>query len=281
MPGVRRATRYATLCGAMLALATLAASSDQSPQQLPVFRAGTVLVRVDVYPRVDGRIVADLTKEDFQVFENGKPQPIDGFEFIRIEPNTPDAELRDPRGVEDSNRQAADPRNRLFVVYIDTRHIGFAGGYYTREPLLTFLRRAIGPTDLFGVMTPDLPVNRLTFGRRMETIEAEIDKVWPWSEAQSAGPAIVDPTEEKLGLCAMAKIGRGIVTAHREDVFMTSLEQMLARLQSLRDERKNVIFFSEGWIPRPAQTGVPATDRPPTIQPVGVDPAGGASVYGS
>ena len=278
MPRVRRVTLRATLCVCMLALSAIAASGDQSPQQLPVFRAGTVLVRVDVYPRIDGRIVPDLTKEDFQVFENGKAQPIDGFEFIRIEPNTPDVELRDPRGVEESNRQAADPRNRLFVVYLDTRHTSFAGGYYTREPLLTFLRRAIGPTDLFGVMTPDLPINRLTFARRIETIEAEIDKVWPWSEAPRAGPAIVDPTEEKLQLCAMAKIGRGIVAAHREDVFMTSLEQLLARLQTLRDERKNVIFFSEGWIPTRAQAGVPATNRPPTIPPVGVDPVTGRIV---
>jgi VWFA-related protein len=278
MVTVRRVTLRATVCAWVVALSTIPTSGGQSPQQLPVFRAGTVLVKVDIYPRLDGRILEGLTKDDFQVFENGKLQPIEGFEFIRIEPNTPDAELRDPRGVEESNRQVADPRNRVFVVYIDTFHTGFAGGYYTREPLLTFLRRAIGPTDLFGVMTPDLPINRLTFARRIETIEAEIDKVWPWSEAPRAGPAIVDPTEQKLELCAMARIGRGIVVAHREDVFMTSLEQLLARLQTLRDERKNIIFFSEGWIPMRAQTGVPATSRPQSIPPVGVDPATGRIV---
>ena len=271
-----RAAGRATLGVWMLALCT-AAISGQSPQQLPVFRAGTVLVKVDVYPRVDGRIVEGLTKDDFQVFENGKLQPVDGFEFIRIEPNTPDAELRDPGSVEESNRLAADPRTRLFVMYIDTFHTSFSGGYHTREPLLTFLRRAIGPTDLFGVMTPDLPITRLTFARRIDTLEAEIDRMWPWSEAPRAGPAIVDPTEEKLKLCELARIGLGMSRAHREDVFMTSLEQLLARLQSLRDERKNILFFSEGWIPSRARTGVPAASRT-TLQPVGVDPATGRIV---
>src|SRR6187397_1433107 len=118
----RQLTRSATLVAWLLAASVLAARGDQSappqqppatPQQLPVFRAGTVLVRVDTYPRKDGKIVEGLTKDDFQVFEDGKPQAVDGFEFIRMEPNTPEAELRDPTNVADGERQAGDPHNRV------------------------------------------------------------------------------------------------------------------------------------------------------------------------
>ena len=53
--------------------------------QQPVFRGGTDVVRVDVYPRRDGRIVTGLTREDFQVFENDAPQAIETFEFVPID----------------------------------------------------------------------------------------------------------------------------------------------------------------------------------------------------
>lgn len=105
------ATRYTTALTCVLAAWVVTARGDQSPQQLPVFRAGTVLVRVDAYPRRDGKIVEGLTKDDFQILEDGKPQAVDGFEFIRVEPNTPEAEIRDPSSAADGERLAADPHN--------------------------------------------------------------------------------------------------------------------------------------------------------------------------
>ena len=65
--------------------------------------AATTLVQVDVYPTKDGKIVEGLTTADFEVFEDGKPQAVDGFEFVRIEPNTPDALRRDPNTQEEGN----------------------------------------------------------------------------------------------------------------------------------------------------------------------------------
>ena len=52
-----------------------------SSQQQPVFRAGadTVPVYVTVTDK-SGRLVPDLAQMDFQVFDNGKPQPITAFD---------------------------------------------------------------------------------------------------------------------------------------------------------------------------------------------------------
>lgn len=61
-----------------------------------------------------------LGAADFKVFEDGRPQEIDSVEFVRIEPNTPDAERRDPNSQAEANALAADPRNRVFVVYSTT-----------------------------------------------------------------------------------------------------------------------------------------------------------------
>lgn len=46
----------------------IALSANQQPSgQRPVFRAGSILVSVDAYPRKDGRVIEGLTKDDFEV----------------------------------------------------------------------------------------------------------------------------------------------------------------------------------------------------------------------
>ena len=107
--------------GASAGLATRG-QSPQNPQQ-PVFRGGANFVNVDAYPRRDGRLVEGLTAADFQIFEDGKPQRIESFEFIKIEPNVPDADRRDPNTQRDAERLLNDPRRRAFVVYLDEYHI--------------------------------------------------------------------------------------------------------------------------------------------------------------
>jgi hypothetical protein len=120
-------------------------SQDQRP---PIFRGAANFVYVDVYPRRDGHLVEGLRAEDFQVLEDGKPQKIETFEFIRTEPNAPVGERRDPNTKEDGDQQAADPRNRVFVIYLDLYHTTFFGAHETRAPLLEFLNRTIGASDL-------------------------------------------------------------------------------------------------------------------------------------
>lgn len=52
-----------------------------SPQDQPVFRAGSELVRVFVtVSDRDGRLVTTLTQDDFEVRDQGKPQPIAVFD---------------------------------------------------------------------------------------------------------------------------------------------------------------------------------------------------------
>ena len=58
----------------------------QQPQQPPItFRAETNYVEVDtrVLDR-DGKFVATLKADDFQVFEDGKPQKVSAFSLVNI-----------------------------------------------------------------------------------------------------------------------------------------------------------------------------------------------------
>jgi hypothetical protein len=124
------------LIGAALAACALAALAGQSatpPQQeqRPVFRGSAVFVNVDVYPRRDGRVIEGLTKDDFEVLEDGKPQPVEKFEFVRVAPFTPDAAKRDPNTVAESLRLATDPHNRVFIIFLDRYNVSLFGSHYS------------------------------------------------------------------------------------------------------------------------------------------------------
>ena len=121
---------------------------------------------VDAYPLKDGKIVEGLTAEDFQVSEDGKPQKVEAFEFFRIEP-TPAETHKDPNTVAESMAQAADPHNRVFVTFLDTHFVRLSGGYYANKPLIDILDRVLAPNDLFGVMTPAMRPQDVTFGRKV------------------------------------------------------------------------------------------------------------------
>src|SRR5690606_23105107 len=134
---------------------------------------------------------------------------IESFQFIRIAPNPLDEDRRDPNNVADAERQARDPSNRLFVVYLDLAHTTVAGSHYARQPVVDFLNRTIGATDLFAVMTAEVPVAQLTFARRTQTLDAELRDHWPWGQADRLATLPRTPQEEWLLECAGASLELG------------------------------------------------------------------------
>jgi VWFA-related protein len=257
MPHPSRSLRGATvLSGGVVvaALSVLSGAAGAPQQQPPVFRSGTTFVSVDAYPRRDGRVVENLTRADFEVFEDGAPQAISAFEFVRIPQNTPDAERRDPTSVADSERQAADPHNRVFVVYLDFYHVSIAGSHGIRQPVVDFLTRTIGPTDLFGVLTPEMLVSRMTFGRRTDTLERELATYWAWGlqdRQMTSRTAAEGLLTDCFGLPREGEPSGRLLRLHRDDQLFTSLESLVARLGGLRDERKSVLLLTGAFDPQP------------------------------
>ena len=176
---------------AILGAFALSGSAQQTPpqqQRPPVFRGEAVLVTVDVYPQREGKIVEGLKAEDFQILEDGKPQAVENVEFVRVEPSLSESERRDPGSISEMLRQASDPHNRVFVVFLDQMHVTIAGSHTTRRPMVDTLNRIIGETDLFGVMTQNTDPRALTFGRRLLSVEEQLSKYWTWGERHRISP---------------------------------------------------------------------------------------------
>lgn len=231
------------------------------PQRPPVFRADANFVQVDAYPMKDGRIVTNLEKTDFEIFEDGKPQKVESFELVQVDPFTPDAEKRDPNTQEEGNELAADPKNRVFVLYLDTPHVSIAGAHATRAPLVQMLNRVMAPTDLFGVATPDMRPRDLVFGRKVMTTEDMLTRNWPWGmrdtllltpEETALEDCTVDPDSLKPIFvtegAAVRRMMDVLVDRHREDRVLTHLEDLIDYLGAVRETRKSLIVFTEGWL---------------------------------
>ena len=78
--------------------------SDQqaTPEGQARFRAEANFVRVDVFPTVNGKPVADLAQTDFELLEDGVPQAIQTFEHVVVRGPGPEAFRREPTSVRES-----------------------------------------------------------------------------------------------------------------------------------------------------------------------------------
>ncbi len=235
------ASRWSCLTVGVLLLPALVLTQGQTP----TFRGSAVLVTVDAYPQQNGRVVEGLNQEDFDVLEDGAPQKVENFQFVRVEPALTEDSRRDPNSSDEGNRLAADPRSRVFVAYLDQYHVSFDGSHATRQPLVETLRRVMAPTDLFGAFTPKMRPQDLTLGRKLTTLEDELTRYWPWGERFSL---MHDPEEDYLNTCLGGALPDDIVRRRREDKTLTSLADLVAHLGGIRDARSVVLLFTDGWL---------------------------------
>ena len=260
----------------------LRAQQPQQPPadpQRPVFRGGAYFVTVDVYPLLNGRTIRDLAAADFDVYEDGQLQKVETFEFVQIAAATPDAELRDPGSVGEMRERLADSRARVFVLYLDTYHIDWFGAQRLKEPMVDMMNTILAPADLFGVTTPQLSTDDLTFGRKTNALKEQVDRYWPNAVIDKKVPE--EGAERILENCynstPIAGILEELYARRREDMVLTGLENLVDYLGAVREGRKSIFIFSQGWRlfgPNPALTEEIAKLGPTAGPPLGITSTG-------
>ena len=266
-----------------------ASQPPQPPQPPPRFRTETNLVRVDVYATKDGVALQDLTADDFEVAEDNAPQKIDTFEHIVVRTGGAQEERSEPASVTAANELAADPRRRVFVLYLDIEHVGVEGSYQIKEPLIELMTRIMGADDLVGVMTPTMSPSQMTFGRRTRVIEEGLRTNWPWGRRNTI---LLDEREQLYSDCfpplndgerIPSGLAKQMIERRRERIVMDSLQDLIRHMSAIREGRTAVITVSDGWKlfqPDPTMTtirkGKYGEDRiPGGPPPVGIGPGGG------
>jgi VWFA-related protein len=231
-----RAKGIAAVLAVFLVVSTGAASRQSpapAPTQTPVFRAGANYVRVDAYPTLDGKIIRGLMKDDFEIFEDGKVQTVALAEFVTFD--APDEARGSMLSAREGLELAADPHNRVVVFVIDRAAFDLPMWRTLREDLHDFLERQVGPRDLVGLITTDRPWTDLVLGRRVASVEEEIDAPeWLHADAQ-------EQTAVLQG-CGLEPLQHRI----RADETYALLEGIIRVLGQVRDDRTSLVFLSNG-----------------------------------
>jgi VWFA-related protein len=97
------------------------------------------VVQVPVYISVDGHAVTGLTKDDFELYVNGKPQTVDYFDTIDFAA-LPAASTSDPR------------QRRLYLLTFDSRFSSRFALQRAQKAALQYVDHAL-PGDVFAVAT--------------------------------------------------------------------------------------------------------------------------------
>ncbi|MEZ5283624.1 MAG: hypothetical protein R2712_02210 [Vicinamibacterales bacterium] len=188
------------------------------------------------------------------MLEDDTPQAIENFEFVEARaegpvtsPGTPSPSSTRERGA----FAAQAPDARVFVLFMDRWHVSLGGSARSSDPVAAFLDQVVGPSDLVGLMTPDITPQNITLVRRGEGIDRVLRDVWSWGQRDRVNTE--DPREDIIKGCypdsgPTANIAKAMIERRREQTTLHALDSMVEYLDLLRDERKFVVLFSEGWV---------------------------------
>lgn len=151
----------ALLCHAVAAAPSRAQQSGQPQQQTPaeeeeVVRITSDLVQTDVSVfDKGGRFVEGLRREDFELYLDGKPQPVTFFEDVSAGSPDEAAKLKAARASSSGGASAervvaaaaASGPGRTIVFFVDDYHLAPNNVARTRQSLLRFVEQGMGPND--------------------------------------------------------------------------------------------------------------------------------------
>jgi len=253
----------------LLCLVPLAAGA-QPPATEPSF-SGTLDVQeaeieVLVTDRA-GQPVPDLTREDFQVLEDGKPQKIQTFGMVDIpvaQARKPSFFGRDDLPVEPDvaiNRQALD--GRLYLIVLDDYHVAPLRSQNVKNLARRFVLEKLGPDDQAAVVvTSGLLRASQDFTQNRRLLLDAIDN-FVGQKLPSAGVLRNDiasrqqdnqgnPTDDAGNPVQIDQTNRGIDDPNSQERIyqarqsLNSLRSIAEWMSAIQGRRKAIILISEG-----------------------------------
>ena len=221
--------------------------SPQSEPDLDVVRISTNLVQVDAVVTKDGKQITDLKPEDFELFEDGKPQRITSFSYIS---NVPAASVVPAKVASSSHDKTLPPVvpvtvrprdvRRTIALVFDDLGMSWESMGHAKQQLRKFVDEQLEPNDLVAIIRTSGEVGSLqqfTTDRRL--LSSALDRL-RWNPCSRAGMDILPrvtgfPTEVNgIALCSGY-------------TFNGTLRALQFVLKGMRDlpGRKSMVVFSE------------------------------------
>ena len=223
--------------------------------QQPTFRAGVTLVSTDVIVRNDkGQFVADLTKENFTVLEDGQPQKIESFSMIQggrtfnlLAPLA--APVPDGLVLPATRPRTADTTGRVLLILVDDLHFEAELTPHVRRLLQTIIDTMVHDGDLVSVVSTGTSFIEVgpTYDRKLLAEAANKIRGSGYTPSD-----IFNMMENSQGPGDLR---------HRAQMAFYTAYNILAQLETVANRRKAVLFISTGYDFDPFAEGRAGKDR--------------------
>lgn len=239
----------------LVALAGASLVSAQQPARQPDFRSDVNLVTLDVIPRTStGQFVADLTRADFRVLEDGVAQEVASLVLVhggRVF-NLAQPVVAAP-AVDGLILPATKPRDdaagRVFVFIVDDLHFTAIETPLARALLRKVIGGLLQPGDSFAMFStgPSSIEIPMTYDRA--SLEAAVSRV------AGRGMSYRDIMDSRDGA-----LGPQGLRQNAHVAFRTAYE-LLGNLERVRGRRKALILISTGYDFDPFPQGRSGSDQ--------------------
>lgn len=214
---------------AALAGAALGAQQPAPPQAPQIFRSGTQVVEVDarVFDK-DGRFVTTLTRDDFEVLEDGVPQELVAMELVGTSAGsaaTPAQPIEPTEPTEPVEPAPLVPAPQTWIFFFDLNHLTPGGGFdRARKAAADYVRTTFKEGDLAGVVAGGKMINNRLTSVRAELVAA-VESIKPQTESRNRRaeltrewPRLLNEEEAiQIADNNMEAIGRAVTRACSDD----------------------------------------------------------------
>jgi VWFA-related protein len=209
------------------------------PGGAPTFRAGVTLVTTDIIVRdEDGLFLPDLTREDFEIFEDGIQQELasltlvhGGRVFDQLQPPPPArAGIILPTA-----RPQNETAGRIFILFVDDLHLVTSLTPKVRQVAIQLKENLIHEGDLFGIISTGPSSLSIDMTYDHQVLEDAINRItgdgfaireYLFQQETSRGPSEV---------------------LYRAHVAFKTAREVLRNLEEVTDRRKVFLYLSNGY----------------------------------
>jgi len=234
---------------AFVAGVPLSVQAPQSPPQTPpTFRVEVNYVESDARATdAQGNFVADLSENDFQIFEDGAPQAIKVFTRVNLPVERQDPPLFKTSPIEPDVRSNRNEFNgRVFVLVLDDLQTDFRRSTRVRQAARQFIERYIGANDLTAVVyTGGVADHGQEFTSSRARLIASVEK-FSGNKLPSELMSKLDGYYRAQQLREQPKDINLAERGHKARNSLITLKNLAQYLSSVRGRRKAVVWFGEG-----------------------------------
>ena len=242
---------------ALVLLAGLSTSAQQNPPPKPLPEQPPVTFKVEVnYVEIDaivtdqqGTFVRNLTKDDFVVTEQGKPQTVSIASLVDIPVEKFDPPLYKTKPIEPDVRSNRKEFNgRVFVIVLDDQNTAFTRTARVKAAARLFIERYLGANDVAAIVqTGGSKSTSQEFTSSRERLLRAVNN-FMGNKERSGTLERIDEYYRTLGTSTGGRPNdpNEAVRVYKARNTFSVLKNVADYMAGIRGRRKAVVLFSEG-----------------------------------